>query len=42
METTIGEINGSEIEFNIEDSNCKAYICVEINRRESLRFIYFI
>ena len=31
METTLGEINGSEIEFNIEDSNCKAYICVEIN-----------
>lgn len=30
-ETTLGEINGSEIAFPIKNSNCKAFICISIN-----------
>lgn len=30
-ETTIGDINGSEIAIATENSDCKVYICVEIN-----------
>lgn len=30
-ETTIGDINGSEVECPVENSDCKVFICVEIN-----------
>lgn len=30
-ETTIGDINGSEIECPVENTDCKVFICIEIN-----------
>lgn len=30
-ETTIGDINGSEIQFPIENSQCVAFICISVN-----------
>lgn len=30
-ETTIGDVNGSEIECPVENSDCKVFICIEIN-----------
>lgn len=30
-ETTLGDMNGSEIEYIVENSDCKAYLCIEVN-----------
>lgn len=30
-ETTIGEQNGSSVTYSVENSDCKAYLCIEIN-----------